>query len=185
VTNKCQHQLVDTLYWLKKQTDAPLQLILVGGVSDPDYHRFLCNHIAALGLDNVVTLANKVSDEELTAYYQQADLYLSLSEHEGFGIPLVEAVIQGLTVLAFDTGGVRTSLGEAGRLNYKAPDHVGRQVLELLNNDTARHSLLAQQRKHLSRLCRSSLVNQFVAALKGWGIPISKKHCCHAQRASM
>ena len=171
VSNKCQHQLVDTLFWLSSQAaPLPLRLLLVGGVSDQAYYEFLQRHVSALGLNDVVTITNKVSDEVLIHYYQQADMFLSLSEHEGFGIPLVESVMRGLPVLAYDTGGVRTSLGDVGLLTGKAPDQVGQRILELVRDPDARQTLRLQQQKHLVTLQHDRLASQFVHALQGWGV---------------
>lgn len=57
-----------------------------------------------------------VSDEELAAYYRWADVYVSLSEHEGFCVPLVEAMAADVPVLAYAAGAVPETLGGAGLL---------------------------------------------------------------------
>ena len=55
-----------------------------------------------------------VTDWELAAYYRCASVYLSLSEHEGFGVPLLEAMAVGVPVFAYDSSAVRETLGGAG-----------------------------------------------------------------------
>jgi glycosyltransferase involved in cell wall biosynthesis len=57
-----------------------------------------------------------VTDAELAAYYRWADVYVSLSEHEGFCVPLVEAMATGVPVLAYGAGAVPETLGGAGML---------------------------------------------------------------------
>jgi glycosyltransferase involved in cell wall biosynthesis len=55
-----------------------------------------------------------VTDWELAAYYRSASVYLSLSEHEGFCVPLLEAMVMGVPVFACDSAAVRETLGGAG-----------------------------------------------------------------------
>ena len=57
-----------------------------------------------------------VPDEDLAAYYRWADAYISLSEHEGFCVPLVEAMATDVPVLAYAAGAVPETLGGAGML---------------------------------------------------------------------
>ncbi len=74
-----------------------------------------------------------LSDAELAARYRAADVLVMLSEHEGYGVPLVEAMGQGLPVVAFDAGAVREVLGDGGVvLADKHPRHVADSVSRLL-----------------------------------------------------
>jgi len=57
-----------------------------------------------------------VPDEDLAAFYRYADAYVSLSEHEGFCVPLVEAMAAGVPVVAYAAGAVPETLGGAGVL---------------------------------------------------------------------
>ena len=57
-----------------------------------------------------------VEDRELAAYYRWADVYVSLSEHEGFCVPLVEAMATDVPILAYGAGAVPETLGGAGVL---------------------------------------------------------------------
>jgi glycosyltransferase involved in cell wall biosynthesis len=55
-----------------------------------------------------------VPEAELAAYYRNAHAYVSLSEHEGFCVPLVEAMAMDVPVLAYGAGAVPETLGGAG-----------------------------------------------------------------------
>ena len=55
-----------------------------------------------------------VPDEDLAAFYRWADVYVSLSEHEGFCVPLVEAMAADVPILAYAAGAVPETLGGAG-----------------------------------------------------------------------
>lgn len=96
----------------------PCQLVLVGAL-DPDDYAFI-ERIRALaasaGLADWVHLTGTLPDAELHRWYRQADLYVSLSQHEGFAVPLVEAMAYGIPIVALPTGAVPFTLGGAGVL---------------------------------------------------------------------
>ena len=66
-----------------------------------------------LGLSAAVRLPGEVSDAALAAYFAAADAYLSLSAHEGFGVPLVEAMVAGVPVVARQAGAVSDTVADA------------------------------------------------------------------------
>ena len=72
--------------------------------------------IAELGLQDCVRLTGRVSDGELGAYYQTADVLVSMSEHEGVGIPLLEAMHHGVPVVAYSAAAIPETVGNAGVL---------------------------------------------------------------------
>lgn len=90
-------------------------LYIVGNFSpdDPYYLRVL-DAIEAAGVNDCVTITGKVSDEALVQYLSESELYVSLSAHEGFGVPLVEASLFGIPVFALDSSAVRETLGGLG-----------------------------------------------------------------------
>ena len=112
--NKCQDHLVTAFFhYLSMDSDA--RLIIVGDYrpSDP-YYEHLIDSINKHGLSNNVMLTGRVNDAELQAYYRTADLFWSMSEHEGFGIPLIEAMWFDVPVLAYKSSAVPETLGNAG-----------------------------------------------------------------------
>lgn len=170
VTNKAQHRLVDALYELKRGGFDDLLLVIAGGTSDPGYDRYLRRRIALLGLENDVLLTGKIPDAELSALYARADLYLSLSLHEGFGIPLVEAMRHNVPVLGYAVTAVGENLPPQGRLLRSSPDAVAEAVRELFSDPARRASLLRSQRSRLGRYARSSLLASLEAFLGSLGI---------------
>ena len=57
-----------------------------------------------------------VSHDELLAYYESAHVFISMSEHEGFGVPLVEAMLKRVPIVALAGTAVTETLGGAGVL---------------------------------------------------------------------
>jgi len=72
--------------------------------------------IERLGLGGAVHFAGSVDDASLLAYYRAATAFVSLSEHEGFGVPLLEAMRFRLPVVAYDAGAIGETVGDAGVL---------------------------------------------------------------------
>jgi len=108
-----------------------------------------------------------VPDEELAIYYQHSAVYISLSEHEGFCVPLVEAMAADVPVLAYAAAAVPDTLGGAG-VQFAPKDlEVAAELLgELAFDDGVRERVIAGQRRRLldfgdDRIARelASLVN--------------------------
>ena len=118
----------------------------------PQYYSAIRALIAHYGLrpDRVI-FTGAVSDEELVIYYQHADVYISLSEHEGFCVPLVEAMAAGVPVLAYASTAVPDTLGGAGVQFTPKNLEVAAELLdELIFNDDLRVRVLAGQRRRLA-----------------------------------
>jgi glycosyltransferase involved in cell wall biosynthesis len=92
-----------------------------------------------------------VEHDDLLAYYTGAQLFVSMSEHEGFGVPLVEAMLMDLPVLAFGGTAVSHTLGGAGvefaNKDIPAVAELGRQ---LLTDAALRGAVLQGQRRRLA-----------------------------------
>ena len=112
--NKAQHDVVKAFAWYRRVFDAEASLTLVGGVSAGSYWSALERFVDGLGLSGVVRLAGSVSDVELEGLYRSADVFVCLSEHEGFCVPLLEAMAHGVPVVAFGAAAVPETLGDAG-----------------------------------------------------------------------
>src|SRR5262249_37072446 len=61
-----------------------------------------------------VVFTGHVAHDDLLAYYASAHVFVSMSEHEGFGVPLVEAMLLGVPILAHGVTAVADTLGDAG-----------------------------------------------------------------------
>ncbi len=116
VPNKRQDELIEC-FANYKLLDPAARLILAGGyVADDPYVDHLHATVQVLGLTDSVVFTGKINDAELAAFYRVSDLYVSLSEHEGFGVPLVEAMWTDVPVLAYDCTAVGETIGENGLL---------------------------------------------------------------------
>jgi glycosyltransferase involved in cell wall biosynthesis len=92
-----------------------------------------------------------VPDEDLAAFYRWADAYVSLSEHEGFCVPLVEAMAADVPVLAYAAGAVPETLGGAGLLFEPKDLELAAEMLGTLVYDRpVRDRVIEGQRRRLA-----------------------------------
>jgi glycosyltransferase involved in cell wall biosynthesis len=114
--NKAHLNLVDAFAAYLRAYDASARLIIVGR-ADPRLTRYteaINARIAQLGIKNSVHLLSDVNDGELKAAYLVADALVILSEHEGFCVPLVEAMAFGTPIVGYAAGAVAWTTGDAG-----------------------------------------------------------------------
>ncbi|HLL70327.1 MAG TPA: glycosyltransferase [Pyrinomonadaceae bacterium] len=134
--NKRQDELVEAFAHYRA-LDANSRLIIAGEgrPSDPYYARLL-RTVKAHELTEHVVVTGQITDAELLAYYRTAHLYWSLSEHEGFGVPLVEAMWFDVPVLAYSRTATPETLGAAGiTFDSKADLRAAATLAKLLTRD--------------------------------------------------
>jgi glycosyltransferase involved in cell wall biosynthesis len=120
-----------------------------------------------LGLADSVEFVTGLTDAELAARYRSADALVMLSEHEGYGVPLVEAMGQGLPVVAFGAGAVREVLGDGGVvLANKHPLHVAESVSRLLADGAEQSRLVEAGRARFAALGLGDAGDRLVEALR-------------------
>jgi L-malate glycosyltransferase len=142
--NKCQHDVVKAFAVFRRLYDPGARLDLVGGVSSWSYARAVEGLVEGLGLSGVVRLVGSVSDEELGAYYGAADVLVCLSEHEGFCVPLLEAMSHRVPVVAFGAAAVPETVGSGGLvLGEKSPGLVAAAVARVVGDPVVREGLVA------------------------------------------
>ena len=143
------------------------KLFLIGKFDESDsYFLWLKNIIKNIDLKNVIFI-NDVSDEELSSYYEIADIYLSMSEHEGFCIPLVESMFHHVPIVAFAAGAVHETLDHSGILIQEKNYEEIAEIINLINEDkTLREKLIENQNKRLENLDLRTTSRQFLGLIK-------------------
>ncbi len=157
--NKNQAELIEVLAHLRGISGQRVRLILAGETTSGAYEEFLRREVERWGLDEQVEFTGKLSDESLLALYRQSDVFLCLSKHEGFGMPLIEAMQCGLPVLARESSSVADTLGGAGWL-FEAdrhPYHIAAGISTLMTESSLRRSLLAAQKKRLQQFSKDQI----------------------------
>jgi glycosyltransferase involved in cell wall biosynthesis len=135
--NKCQHDIVLAFAAFRRVHDPLARLTLVGGQSAGEYWRALHRLARDLGIADAVTFTDVVSHGELLACYRTADVLLCLSEHEGFNVPVLEAMYFDVPVVAYAAGAVPDTVGDAGLLLTGKNPLVVATAVERLRSDAS------------------------------------------------
>ena len=168
VPSKAQHDLVKALWTYRRLYDPQARLHLVGGTSSFEYQKALQDFVHDLGLRHAVRLTGEVSDASLAAHYAAADVFLSLSAHEGFGVPLVEAMAAGVPVVARPAGAVVETVGDAALvLDAADPAYVAAALHRACTDAALRAVLVEAGRRRAASLADGVASRAFVEAVSG------------------
>lgn len=164
--NKCQHDLVKAFAVYRRHFDPKARLHIVGGVASEPYAAAVRGFIRRLGLSDGVELTGPVSAGALAAHYRAADVYVCVSEHEGFCVPLLESMHHGVPIVAYATTVVPETLAGAGlALPEKSPTVVAAAVARLLGDHALRAALVDRGHTRLADFAFERSRACFVAAI--------------------
>ncbi len=173
--NKKIEDLIRVVFYYKKYISPLVRLMVVGKTGAvPKYYHSLVRFADDFFLrpEEVVFLGH-VPDEEMFALYRAADVFLSLSEHEGFCLPLIESMIFDLPVIAYRSTAVPDTLDGAGVLVHdKQPARLAELVDIVARNRAVREKILAGQRRRLERFKaegREPFLLELIERLRGTG----------------
>ncbi len=164
--NKAQHDLIKAFSVYRRLYDPAARLRLVGGSSSHAYSTALQRFRFELGLDDAVELVGEVSDAELAAHYRAADVFVCASDHEGFCIPLLEAMHHELPIVAYASAAVPETLADAGIvLAEKSPALVAAAVHRVVTDGALRSQLTTAGHRRLADFELARTRERFAAAL--------------------
>jgi glycosyltransferase involved in cell wall biosynthesis len=152
--NKRIENLIKAVFYYKKYVSPLVRLIVVGNTNTfPVYYESIGRLADAFFLKpEEIQFIGHVPDEEMFALYRAADVFLSLSEHEGFCLPLVESMIFDLPVIALASTAVPFTLGEAGILIHDSrPDHVAELTDIVAHDRNLKQKLIESGRRELRK----------------------------------
>jgi glycosyltransferase involved in cell wall biosynthesis len=153
IPNKKFENVIRAFHVYRTRYNPRSRLLLVGSYSGFEkYLELLHALIARLGTPDVQFFGH-VSNEELTALYNVADLFLCASEHEGFCVPIIEAFYKQVPVLAYAATAVPATMDGAGVL-YDTPDplEIARLMAAVLGDPRIEDAVVASQDAALARL---------------------------------
>lgn len=151
VPNKCLHDIIKAFYCYHTFIQPASRLIFVGsGTGMEPYVDSLYELVTQLNLDGDVVFAGYQPDG-LAAFYRMADLYVSMSEHEGFCVPMVEAMHFGVPILAYDSTNIPFVLAGTGVLvKHKDFRLIAELAHEITSNAALKQRLVERQRERLA-----------------------------------
>jgi glycosyltransferase involved in cell wall biosynthesis len=169
VPNKRIEDIVRLAEVYKRYIDANYRFIFVGRTDGlPRYYATVRALVAEFDmLPDRFVFTGPVPDWELAAYYRTASVYLSLSEHEGFCVPLLEAMAAGVPVFAYDSSAVADTLGGAGVCwSPKDLEYAAELLGQLAFDPAMRAKVIAGQHARLAHFSEARLVERLGAVLE-------------------
>mgnify|MGYP003347484429 CR=1 FL=1 len=162
-----QDDLVKALAAYRRAYDPRARLHIVGGAISEEYQAAVERFAAELGLADAVSFAGSVTHEELIAYYAGCDAFLCLTNHEGFCVPLLEAMFHRLPIVTWDCTAVPETVGAAGIvLPDKRPARVAAALARVVADDRLRTALADAAAARVDWFSLPRAQDRFVAALE-------------------
>ena len=172
--NKNHGALIDSVGFLNGPCRVPVRLAIVGGI-DPAFGRYVAElhaRIRRAGLSGRVEFLGKISDAQLKACYERAQILVTTSLHEGFCVPVVEAMAIGVPVVALAAGAVTETVGDAG-LVWETPDPelFGASMCRILKDVRLHTALIARgEARFRSNFAVGVITEKFLGALRSVGL---------------
>jgi glycosyltransferase involved in cell wall biosynthesis len=148
--NKKIEDVITLFAYFQKAVQPESRLILAGSYAGTErYQRLLLTMVRDMKLENVEFMGS-IPQAELNACYRAADVFVCMSEHEGFCIPLIEALVQGVPVLAYAAAAVPETLGGAGILfGEKRFEEMAEMMGCVVRDKGLRQAVLARQAERI------------------------------------
>jgi glycosyltransferase involved in cell wall biosynthesis len=167
--NKKIEDLIKVAFYYKKYISPLVRLTVVGKTSSlPKYFESLVRMADKFYLKpEEIVFTGHVPDAEMFALYRASDVFLSMSEHEGFCLPLVESMVFDLPIVAYDAAAVPFTLDGAGVLvGTKRPDRVAELVARVAGDEDLRRRIIEGQRRRLERFRAMDLGGSLLGRIK-------------------
>lgn len=165
--NKKQENVIRAFYQYKR-LDPDSRLILVGSYTGMEnYYERLVKYAGALGLKDDIVFTGHIKFNEILAYYRLADVFVCMSEHEGFCVPLAEAMFFDVPIIAYDTSAIGDTLGGSGiLLDSNDPVFAAGVIRRVLTDELLKKQIIEGQRRRLEDFSYERIRDIFEKQLK-------------------
>lgn len=166
VPNKAIEDVIRIFAWYQLHINPACRLFIVGNMNMDSYVNRLRRYISALKVKNVIFLGH-INFSEVLAYYQIADIFLCMSRHEGFCVPLLEAMYFQIPIIARDTSAIPYTLGGAGvMVEDNEPIMNALLANEILINKTFRQTIITGQNNRLKEFSQEKVSQMILHELE-------------------
>ncbi len=176
IGNKCQRDLVTAFAHYRATFDREARLVLVGDTQATEYVDAVRAEAERLGVEDHVIMVGKVSDALLRSAFAGAGVFVSMSEHEGFGVPILEAMAAGVPVVAFGAAAIPETMSGAGvLLHTKDPAVVAATVQAIQSDPALRRRLIERQFARIRQVesfDTRALLKRIIARASGAAVPL-------------
>ncbi len=169
VANKKYEDIIKIFFYLKKFVHQDSRLFIVGNTNaDKRYYYALLDYVNFFLLSSKdIIFTGHIPYNELLTYYQISDIFISMSEHEGYCLPIVESMIYDIPVIAYNSTAIPWTTGGASLLtNTKNPALVGELIYEVWKNKELNGKILDSQQKRVERIKEESNPKKFLKLLE-------------------
>lgn len=169
--NKTQEDIIKSFYYYKNYVNKNSRLILVGNDNGfENYSDLLKKLIKELELENDVVFSGHVKFEEILAFYRVADLFLCMSDHEGFCVPLVESMFFEVPILAYNSSAIKDTLGNSGIIVNKKDYFLISELMNfILSDENIKKEIIKKQNKRLEDFQLEKIEKQLLEFIKRIG----------------
>lgn len=161
VPNKKIEDVIKTFFVYNSTINPKSRLFIVGAKFLKKYDAQLSNLVNFLKLDTVY-FTDKVPLSDLKTYYELADLFLCMSEHEGFCVPLIESMYFKVPIIAYNSTAIPYTLGNAGILvNEKNHFEIAELINTVVEDKNLNNQIIMKQNKRLNNFNRTNVKRKF------------------------
>lgn len=165
--NKKQENVIKAFYYYKSYFNPKSRLFIVGSYNESDlYYRRLRAYIDELELNDVI-FPGHIPFAQILSYYRVADVFVCMSEHEGFCVPLAEAMYFGVPVVAYNTTAVGETLGGSGLLlEDNNPVVVAEAINKVIRDEEIKETIIKNESVRLKDFDNSMIKELLLNKLK-------------------
>jgi glycosyltransferase involved in cell wall biosynthesis len=167
VPNKKMEDALRAFYYFNRFVERSSRFIHVGSFAGSERYYYLLLALARELDLRTVHFAGSVPQERLNAYYQVSDIFLCMSEHEGFCIPLIESMHHHVPVMAYAAAAVPETMDNAGILfTEKKYEDIAEMMGRLAHDPALRRGVIQSQEERLARYRRRDLASELRTRLQ-------------------
>lgn len=168
--NKKHEDIIDIFDYYYSNINVNSKLVFVGNTEySKEYYSYLLNKISRLKSNKNILFTGKVDDSVVNDYYANADVFICMSEHEGFCIPLLESMYCGVPTIAYDSSAIKNTMGDSGILVYKKDaEKIAKLIHVILENGAVKKSIIENQLKWVNTFKKENIRNEMSRLIKKW-----------------
>jgi len=165
--NKKHENIIRAFAHYKKHVNSKSRLIFVGSDKGTEkYSECLKKYTEQLCVDDVIFVGH-TDFPSLLAYYRIADIFLCMSEHEGFCVPLVEAMFFDVPIVAYNSSAIADTLSGSGVLiDETNPVLVSNVIDRIVNDAELKSAIIKGQRDRLADFSYNKVRSEFILQLE-------------------
>ncbi len=165
--NKRQEDVIRAFFAYHRDYNAKSRLFLVGSSNGMErYEAKLRTYTQRLGIGDSVLFPGHIRFDAILAYYKLADVFVCMSEHEGFCVPLVEAMYFDKPIVAYGASAISGTLGKGGLLLQDKDPHMAAAVIDRVVRDAALRTWISErQREKMKEYRYDAVKDRFIACL--------------------